>query len=233
MAATEILTKAVEAYGGEQRWRSIDTIETSGSCVGLLATWKRGHGFVDIDIRAKVWEPWIRLSPLDDPTTAGILDGNTVRIERDGEVVESRDSPRDRFPYRGRLLRWDQLDMVYFAGYAFWNYITMPALFLRDEIEWTQKDDTKVDARFPTSIPTHSAKQRFHFDPVTGLVSQYDYTAKIFGSWAKASHVIDHASSDGVVYTKKRLIWPTIAGKPGKFPLLFTVTLDNYRPVAS
>jgi hypothetical protein len=81
-------------------------------------------------------------------------------------------------------------------------------------------------------VPSHSKKQRFHFDPETGLVTQYDYTAKIFGSWAKASHVIDHATTDGVTYTSKRLIWPTIAGKPGKFPLLFTVTLDNYRPIA-
>jgi len=232
VAANAVLDRAVEAYGGEERWRGVETIRTVGSCNGLLSTWKRGEGFTDIDIEVRVREPWIRLSPLDDSATAGILSGEDVTLERDGQVVETRTSARDRFPYGRQLFRWDQMDMVYFAGYAFWNYIVMPTLFLRDDIEWKQKSDTRVDAIFPPSIPTHSKKQRFHFDPETGLVSQYDYTAKVFGSWAKASHIFEHATNDdGFVYTSRRLIRPTIAGKPGPkpFPLLFDVKLKNYR----
>jgi hypothetical protein len=228
-----ILDRAIEAYGGEERWRGIETIKTNASCKGLLATWKRGHGFDNLEIEARAWEPWIRLAPLDDGST-GILDRHDVTLERNGQVVGTRKSARDRFPYGRQLFRWDEMDMVYFIGYAFWNYIVMPTLFIRDDIQWTEKSPTKLEAVFPAEIPTHSNKQRFHFDPDTGLVSQYDYTSKIFGSWAKASHIIEHATSeDGLVYTSHRLIRPTIAGKPGPkpFPLLFDVRMKNYRAV--
>jgi hypothetical protein len=41
-----------------------------------------------------------------------------------------------------------------------------------------------------------------------------------------------HETSDGVVYTSERLIMPTIAGKPGKFPMLIHAVIDKYEPVA-
>ena len=39
---------------------------------------------------------------------------------------------------RGHLAR---LDQAYFAGYAFWNYLTLPALLLRPDVEWTLEVD--------------------------------------------------------------------------------------------
>jgi hypothetical protein len=233
MSASAILERAIEAYGGEERWRSIDTIEARGSCTGLLFTWKRGKGFKDINVRAKVWEPWNRLSPVDDEGSLGILDGHDVRIERpSGDLVAERKYARAKFPYGRRLFHWDLIDVVYFAGYAFWNYLTLPALLIRDDIRWDQLNDTTLEATFPDAIPTHTRKQKFHFDPETHLLRQYDYTADVFGSFAKASHIIEHAESDGVVYTKDRLIKPTIAGKPFAFPLLIHVEVDEYRPIS-
>jgi hypothetical protein len=232
MSASAVLDRAIEAYGGEERWRAIEAIQARGSCTGLLFRWKRGRGFRNIDIHAKVWEPWIRLSPVDKEGSLGILNGHDVRIERpSGEVVAERPYAREKFPYGRRLFHWDLIDVVYFAGYAFWNYLTLPAMLIRDDVTWTQLDGTTLEANIPDWIPTHTRRQQFHFDPDTGLLRQYDYTADVFGSFAKASHIIQHGEADGVVYTKDRLIKPTIGGKPFAFPLLIHVEVDEYRPI--
>lgn len=234
MSASAVLERAIEAYGGEERWRAIGEIEAHGSCSGLLFRWKRGHGFDDLHIRLKVWEPWIQLSAVDKSGAIGILNGHDVRIERpNGELVSERPYARANFPYGRRLFHWDLMDVVYFAGYAFWNYLTLPALLIRDDIRWEQVSDTVLEANIPDWIPTHTRRQKFHFDPDTGLLSQYDYTADVFGSFAKASHILQHAESDGVVYTSDRLIMPTIGGKPFAFPLLIHVVIDDYKPIAA
>ena len=231
MSASVVLERAIEAYGGEERWRSLDTIDARATCGGLLFRWKRGHGFKNLDVKAKIWEPWIRLSPLDAKGLLGTLDGHDVKIERpSGEVVEERAYAREKFPYGRRLFHWDLVDVVYFTGYALWNYLTLPALLIRDDIKWEQVDDNVLEANFPDWLPTHTRHQRFHFDPDTGLLQQYDYTADVFGSWAKASHILRHAESDGVVYTSERLIKPTIGGKPFAFPMLIHAVIDKYEP---
>ena len=55
--------------------------------------------------------------------------------------------------------------------------------------------------------------------------------SSLFGAFAKASHILQHSESDGVVYTSGRLIKPTIAGKPFAFPLLIHAEVDEFRPV--
>ena len=61
---------------------------------------------------------------------------------------------------------------------------------------WTEIATNTLEARFPPHIPTHSEYQRFHFDPATGLLAQYDYTAEAFGSLAKAAQLIlEHGKS--------------------------------------
>jgi hypothetical protein len=232
VSATEILDRAIEAYGGEERWRSIDEIEARVSCSGLLFRWKRGHGYDDLSLKAKVWEPWCRLAPVDKRGSLGILDGHDVRIETPaGELVDERHYAREKFPYGRRFFHWDLIDVVYFTAYAFWNYLTLPALLIRDDVKWKQIGESTLESNFPDWIPTHCRHQKFHFDPETGLLSQYDYTAEVFGGFAKASHVIEHAESDGVVYTSDRHIMPTIAGKPGKFPLLIHGVVHEYHPI--
>jgi hypothetical protein len=231
MSATQILERAIDAYGGEARWREIDTIDARATCGGLLFNWKRGGGFDNVEIKVKVWEPWARLAPVDSAGSQGILSGHGVRIESPaGELLAERPYARDGFPYGRRLFRWDLVDVVYFTAYAFWNYLTLPALLIRDDIRWEQLDETTLEANFPDWIPTHSRKQQFRFDPDTGLLEKYDYTAEVFGSWAKATHVLGHASADGVLYVNERHIRPHVNGKPAPFPLLIHAVVHDYRP---
>ena len=125
--------------------------------------------------------------------------------------------------------------MAYFLGYAVWNYFTLPALLLRDDITWRELSGTILEARFPPELPTHCAVQQFHFDPSTHLLHEYDYTADTFGGWAVAAHMItEHQTSDGVTFTSKRRVKPRDPVKkigPLPFPLLIWADIHEHRLV--
>ena len=174
------------------------------------------------------------MQPWDKHGNRAVFDGDVdeVRIESaEGEVLSSRKNPRRLFPYGRRLFRWDDLDAAFFSGYASWNYLTLPRLLLRDDIAWEQLSEAALEASFPAAFPTHSAVQRFHFDPATGLLRQHDYTAEVFGGWAKAANVVlEHTLSDGVPYPSRRRVTPRAgSGKPRPFPLLVGIEISDYR----
>ena len=171
------------------------------------------------------------MRPIDRRGNVGVLEGHTVRIEdARGDVVASRSDPRSQFPYRRRLFWWDCLDFIYFAGYAFWNYLTLPALLLRDDIDWTEVREGTLKARFPPHLPTHCEVQRFHFDPATGLLRQHDYTAEVFGGWARAAHVIlEHGNREGLPFPSKRRVTPRgPGGRPLPGPVLVWIEVQSW-----
>lgn len=94
--------------------------------------------------------------------------------------------------------------MAYFANYAFWNYLTLPALLMNPEIYWTERAPGILDVDFPRHIPTHSPRQTFFFAAETGLLKQHNYTAEVIGKWATAAHVIHgHTTQNGLAYPNR------------------------------
>ena len=243
MAASEttgsLLQTVVAAYGGEERWRAATAVETRLSAGGLLFRWKRGRAgnWPDVRMRAEVHEPRIHMEPFDSAGNAGVLEGHDVRLETPaGVMVDSRRNAHEAFPYGRRIVFWDSLDMVYFLGHALWNYLVLPGLLLREDIDWSELSATTLEARFPGHLPTHDhGPQQYHFDPWTHLLRQYDYVARTFGGWAVAAHMItEHASSDGVAYDSRRRVKPRDpfgSGKPLPFPLLIWADIHEYRLV--
>ena len=226
--------RALDAFGREARWRAASAVEATFSAGGLAFRLKWRPEFRRLHIRADVWEPRVSLRPLDRRGNVGVLEGHAVRIESEsGERVASRADPRSEFPYGRRLLWWDALDQLYFAGYAMWNYLTLPTLFLRDDIEWTEVAEHTLEARFPSHLPTHCDVQRFHFDPATGLLREHDYTAEVFGGWARAAHVVlEHGSREALPFASKRRVTPRRGnGQPWPGPVLVWIEMHAWRLV--
>jgi len=155
-----------------------------------------------------------------------------VRLEDEQRIpVRARNNARQYFPSIRRHLFWDDLDMASFANYAFWNYFTLPALLLCEDVAWTEKSPGVLDAVFPDHIPTHNRRQRFTFDKESGRLMQQDYTVEIISSLATAAQVIEeHASSDGLVYPSRRKVTPRRrSGTPASAPLLIDIRVHDYR----
>ncbi len=194
---------------------------------------KRQAFFPAWKIVGDIHRPFCKLSPIGrDPGIIGVLDGDDVRLENEhGVVISERKNAWDYFTCGRRLFCWDDMDMSYFANYAFWNYFTLPALLMRDDIALKELEPGRLEARFPEKIPTHCRVQQFRFDRQTGLLIQHNYTAEIISRFANAAHeILGHAEKNGVVYTSRRRVTPRgPRGNPFKRPVLIHIEVHDFR----
>ena len=226
--------RALAAYGGEKLWRTATRIEAEVSAGGLAFTIKRRPPLTHSKIEMEAAEPQSRLCPVGtDRDVVGVLDGGDVRLEGpDGSPLSQRSNARSVFPYGRRLVRWDDLDITYFANYAFWNYFTLPRLLLSPEVSWTETRPGTLDARFHGPLPTHNERQTFTFDLATGRLERHDYTVDIISPLAKAANVVvEHAvNDDGVAYPSVRKVTPQGprgAALPG--PVLLDLRIHSFQ----
>ena len=237
MKLSETAEKAIAAYGGPELWQNAGSVETEVSADGLAFVLKRRPFFRHSKMTMDAHSPACRFTPIGrDPAITGVLDGGDVRLENErGQVISERRNARDYFTVGRRLFYWDDLDMSYFANYASWNYFTLPALLMREDIAWSETGPGVLQARFPETIPTHSRVQKFRFDPQSGLLIQHDYTADIISPLAKASNVVVRHSTNvnGLVYPSERVVTPrSPKGNPLPGPVLIHLILHDYRVIA-
>jgi hypothetical protein len=218
-----LLDEVLDAHGGLEAWRSVASVEAELRSGGVaLASRFAGRPFRNYRMSVATAEPQAVIEPYPRPGSRGVFEGDVVRIESDvGDTLAERRDPRRLFPGGRRRLWWDRLDALYFAGYALWNYFTTPLLLTRDGIELNEEGRT-LRATFPEGFPTHSREQTFRVDE-HGLIVRLDYTAEVFGAWARAKHICcDHREFDGLVLPTRRRVTPR--GSP--FPLLVRIDVD-------
>lgn len=229
----QIAEKAIKVYGGEALWRNSKTIEADVSVTGLAFTLKRRPFFKNAKIQMNIHAPISKITPIGrNEKLSGVLEKDWVWLEDEaGKRIAERKNPRSYFPYGRRLFYWDDLDMTYFANYAFWNYFTFPNLLCNPQIEWREKKENILEAIFPSSIPTHSKRQEFLFDNESGKLSQHNYTAEVISSLANAANVVrEHAEENGILFPSKRIVSPqTLSGKPLNFPTLINITIHKFQ----
>jgi hypothetical protein len=238
---TGLLDEVLEAHGGLERWRAARSISARVRSGGLLIrTRVPGNRFADYRITVDVAEPKAVIDPFPKDGLRAVFDHGGARIEdRDGAVVASRMDPRPAFSGRSgirRNFRWDALDSTYFAGYAMWNYLTMPHLLTRDGVEasegapWRQDGDVwrRLAVTFPDGLDTHSREQTLYFDG-RGLLRRHDYVAEVVGRWAKAAHYCnDHVKAGGLVFPTRRRVRPIRPGNRSlPFPTLVRLELSE------
>jgi hypothetical protein len=187
-------------------------------------------------VRVEIGEQRATLWPFPRDGERAVLDRGPVRIETDsGEIVSEREQPRAAFHGLSGLrrnLRWDPLDVAYFAGYAIWNYLTSPYLLTWDRLDVREGDEwreggsvwRRLEVTFPAELHTHSAEQRFYVDD-RGLIRRHDYTAEPVGGWARGAHYMDaHREFDGLVFPTRRRVRPRgPGGRALSGPILVSV----------
>jgi hypothetical protein len=228
----QTIRKALEAYRVIENWTGAARIEAVVSTSGLLFLMKGHRPFRRISVSLDIAFPRVRFQPVDSSGFVAVLDGGTARIETEGgHLIAERPEARRYFRGFRRQFYWDRLDHAYFSGYALWNYLTFPALLLREDIAWRETSSGVMEARFPDTLPTHCPVQQFIFDPGTGLLRQHDYTAEVIGSWARAANVVlAHRDWAGIPYPAHRRVTPLRPdGRPRPFPTLVDITVHEWR----
>ena len=116
---------------------------------------------VKVDAR----RPRTLIVPFPEQGKRGIYQEGKVWVQTDaGAMVEELPAPRAAYEGHERHTPWNDLQYLYFIGYAFWNYFTTPFLLALDgviceEIEPWEENHQKwrvLRATFDSSIDTHS-----------------------------------------------------------------------------
>jgi hypothetical protein len=206
-----LLDEALEAHGGADALDDVAELVVELRAGGLAFT---THGLppnAAFKARVDPHEPRVEFADFLRCGRTATFTPQRVTLGDD-----AREDPRRRL---GTLHpHWDHLDMAYFCGYALWNYMTTPWLLRRAET--TELPGRRLLARFPPDVPTHSPVQTFHFD-AQGLLARLDYTALVFGRWARAAHRCwDHTRFGPIVAPTRRLVTPRLAGRALPGPAL-------------
>jgi hypothetical protein len=220
--------RALAAYGGERAWKAATKVDSTVTVGGLLFQLKGmnipPHARITVDVQ----RPHTVIDPVDASGDVGVLDGFSVTIKApDGRILEERADARAHLQNASLTTQWDRLNLVYFLGYAFWGYYTLPYELMRTDIQWTELGDGMLQADYGTNLPVHSRIQRFWFDTKTGLLRRNDYTPVAATPSARVANVVfEHGVSGGIRYTSKRRVKLTPAQYGWVLPVPDFITID-------
>ena len=218
MMSVPLLDSAMAAHGGIEAWQRLRCLEIDLIIGGnmLALRWKSPRPR-PLKLLVDTGRVRATLSPFPKEGMRGVFEGNAVTIETESGVVTARRAlSRSKHVEAGRRWIWDDLDLLYFLGYALWNYSLTPYLFTWPGFQcaetepWREPDGSlwrRLQVTWPADIPTHSHHQTFYFDE-HGLLRRLDYTAEVFGSFARAAHYCyDHKVFDGLVVPTHRVVF--------------------------
>jgi hypothetical protein len=235
-----LLDEVLAAHGGVERWRALTAINARGTFGGLLRSRFPGNRMGNVTVRVRLADQHAVFHGFPDEDRRAVFDRGDVRIEtHDGNLIESRRSARTAFAGLSGLrrnLQWDALDATYFAGYAWWNYLTTPILLAGEGVAisegeiWREAGESwrRLEVTFPADFHTHSRRQTFYVDHA-GLIRRHDYTARPIGRWANAAHYCsNHERVDGLVFPMSRRVHPRgPGGRRARHPILVALDIDH------
>ena len=229
-AGRALAEKMIRAHGGMAAWERAESVKLHMQGGGLLLASKRQRGaMADVEVTVATTGQRTEVRPYPRPGHGGIFERGRIRIETDGgALVEERTDPRPLFRKFRRQFRWDDLDLLYFSGYALWNYVTVPFVLLRDGYVLEAKKENVLAVTFPDGVHTHCRHQRFVLDQ-RGLLQRHLYTAEPVGRWARSVHVAsDHREFGGLIFPTKRRVYPrSLTGGRVPFPVLVSIDIDD------
>jgi hypothetical protein len=221
--AIELVEEAIAAHGGMEMWEGAAEVSVQVSSGGLAFASKfQGAAVRDVQARISTRGQHVIFEPYPAVGQRGVFEqGGRVRIETDaGELVEERENARSAFRDLRHKLWWDRLDILYFATYAIWTYVSTPLstpfVFAREDYRvselgpWVEDGERwrRIAVTFPEHVHTHSREQVFYLD-ANGVIRRHDYTAEPISGWAKAAHYChEHQTFDGLVVPTRRRVYP-------------------------
>jgi hypothetical protein len=241
MKAKVLVQEIIEAHGGVALWSSLAALEAEISAWGFLFTAKRRPALKRVVVSAWTREPRLAFRDFPSPgSTSELIGDQEVRIlGSDGKPTATRLKPRSAFTGLRRMISWDALDFIYFGGYALWNYLVTPFLFLRDGFQFevlepregAQPPWVRLQVTFPSDVPAHCRKQVFYFDETRHL-RRLDYTAEVVGGWARAAHLCEqYRDFGGLKAPTRRRVRPILFGSsPLPGPTLVAIEVHSIRP---
>jgi hypothetical protein len=236
----DLVNLSVEAHGGLERWNQLRQISATFAPGGIGLKQRGQEAFTQTATRVTLdtREQKTIFGPFLAPGQCGTFEPYRTAVETvDGTLLEELKNPRDSFKGMAMGTPWSATQLVYFAGYAMWTYLTVPFSLLRDGIECEEIEPYVEDGEtwralkvtFPKSYVTHSTEQTLYFDD-NGLIRRHDYTAEISNDAKAAHYLYDHQNFDGIVFPTRRRVYPRGPDlKPQKDLVVISADLGDFK----
>lgn len=219
------------ATGGADRLEAVRLRVSTGGLA--FASRLRPAGLRDVLVDVFVDDQRVQLHHYPAHGDVGLYERGSVRIhDASGMTGAHRNNARPA----STKLRWDDLDLLYFVGYALWNYVAIPTMLWqlphRELPRWHEQGHQwrRIEVAFPPAIITHSSVQTFYLDERERIM-RHDYVAEVFGRWALAAHYgREHtAVGDHWIATRRRVRPRTPGGRALPGPTLVWIAFDDVR----
>ena len=211
----DLLTLAISAHGGLNRWNQIKSVNIQASITGGI-WYVKGRPDVLKNISVYI-ETHLEKVIMDFPghNKRTTFEPGLISIaESNGSILQSFVNPISTFEGHTRETPWQDVHVAYFSGEALWTYLTIPFLytfpeFITEEIEpWQEDGETwrRLRIVFPDYISSHSKEQISYFGP-DGLLRRHDYTVDILGGATGANYASGYRDIDGIIVPCTRRIY--------------------------
>jgi hypothetical protein len=212
---SSLLDLALDGHGGLELWEKLGSVSATITVTGALFGLKgRPDGLGTTEVRADVGTPRVGFAPFLGHAR-GVFEPDRVVVSAGDGSERHLDDPRAACLSVAPADPWGDLHLLYFAGYAMWNYLATPFMFTRpgfavEEVEpWTEGAESwrRLRVTFPPDVPTHTPEQVFYFDE-GGLLRRLDYAVDILGSPPPAAHYCDrHKEFAGLTVPTRRRVY--------------------------
>lgn len=221
----DLLTHVLRGHGGVEVWDRLDALRVRLTVGGNLLAGKgispRGR---ELTCTFSTRETYARLSPFPRVGQEGVFRGDSVQILEGSKVLGERKFPRGADGSVQVRHLWDNLDLLYFLGYALWNYAVTPFVFCwpgfrcEEAIPFSPAKGVvwrTLKVSYPPHFPTHCQHQVFYIDE-RGLIMRLDYVAEVFGRWVTGAHYcLEHRPFDDIMFATHRVVYPRMwTGQP-------------------
>jgi hypothetical protein len=235
----QLLNEVIDAHGGIQRWSELHELRLKLRIGGNILAFKLTSPHTRLlECTVSTRRIYISLSPYPKSGTKGVFDGESVKIQthESATIAEHKIVRTDDGKVVRRMI-WDDLELLYFLGYAIWNHAMTPYLFLwpgfecREGKECRERDGSlrrTLDVTFPSAFPSHCRRQTFYFD-ADGLLRRLDYTAEVFSPYARGAHYCeDYREFGGLMFATHRVVFPRLgSGRPIKLVKVMEGWIDG------
>lgn len=219
--SADLVDALIQAHGGLDRWQSVAAVQFSLTSAGLaFSLHQQPRALLGLQVTVRPHARRVDLLDYTRPGWRGVWTPERIWLEDFvGARVSEREHPRDAFSQWSRQVSWDALDMLYFAGYALWNYLSFPFLLAEPGVSLERvatgsgEGVRRLDVEFAEDFPTHSRRQSFHVDGA-GHLLRHDYVADVIGSWAAAANFCQGAVEvEGLRFYTRRRVYPRLGSR--------------------
>jgi hypothetical protein len=211
----DLLSTAIKAHGGMDRWNTVTSVEISASITGAIWHVKGKPDVLKSVVMTAATRSERLTTVFPGQDKRSVFEPDRVVIERaDGTPTEARDDPEASFAGQELDTLWDDVHVAYFSGEALWTYLNTPFLYARDDFATEEIAPVEVDEEtwrrlkvtFPDTVKSHTREQIFCFG-TDGLLRRHDYTVDILGGGTGLNYATNYRDIDGIIFPTTRRVY--------------------------